>query len=201
MIGSAGLPWRNAVLITPDYMGYDISLSGGAYGRAMLVLGLLVTAGATCFLALESRGMRTTGVGLVMLAGATGLVIVLLADPRSLARRPAELPCTNPGFPPCIENVTNDGGLWLAGWGAVLAAGYGIVALLRSGGEAHSTPAAGHSPAGPSRAAPSEDFATPDERRMSDASLLAWTLVVLVIALAVYFFFEFIDIVLSHDSL
>src|SRR4029453_16698297 len=114
-------------------------------------------------------------------------------------RRPADLPCTNPGFPPCIENVTNDGGLWLAGWGAVLAAGYGIVALLRSDGER--PPEAERSPAVPSGVIPPEDFATPHERRMPDASLLAWTLVALVIALAVYFFFQFVDIVLSHDSL
>jgi hypothetical protein len=201
MIGSAGLPWRNAVLITSDYMGYDISVPGGAHGRAVLVLGLLVIAGAACFTAFGSRRVRTTAIGLVVLAGATGLVIVLLADPRSLARRPGELPCTNPGFPPCIQGVTNDGGLWLAGWGAVLAAVYGIVALLRSGGESLPTPEAGHSPASPSGAAASEDFATPHERRMSDASVLAWTLVALVIALAVYFFYQFVDIVLSHDSL
>ena len=72
----------------------------------------------------------------------------------------------------------------LGGWGAVLAACFGIVALLRPGGEAHRTPAAGRSPTIPS-ATPSEDFATPPKRRMSDAALLVLILIALVIALVV----------------
>jgi hypothetical protein len=103
MIGSAGLPWKKAILFPPDdpdYLAYDIdiSLPGGAHARAMLVPGLFVIAGAACFTALGSRWMRRTAGGLVMLAGAIGLVMVFLADPRSLARGPAELPCTNPGL-------------------------------------------------------------------------------------------------------
>jgi hypothetical protein len=33
MIGSAALPWKQAVLITAAYEGYDISLQGGAAGE------------------------------------------------------------------------------------------------------------------------------------------------------------------------
>ena len=76
----------------------------------------------------------------------------------------------------------------LAGWGAVLAAGSGIVALLRSGGQAYATPAAGRSPAVPSASSPPNDFETPPKRRMSDASSLALTLVAIVIAVVVGFF-------------
>jgi hypothetical protein len=76
----------------------------------------------------------------------------------------------------------------LGGLGAILAAGYGIVAVLRSGGEATPTHAAGRLPAVPSGANPSSDFATPPKRRMSEASLLAWTVVAIVIALVVGFF-------------
>jgi hypothetical protein len=125
------------------------------------------------------------------------------------------------GSPPCIGNVTNDGGHWLAGGGAVLADGYGYVALCRSDGEAFTTAAAGRSlavPSGADRAGPPTtphepptsggdlagwtvvDFGTPRERRMSDASLLAWTVVGLVTALAVHFFFQFVEI-MSYDTL
>jgi hypothetical protein len=79
------------------------------------------------------------------------------------------------------------GAAW-GGWGAVVAAGFGIMALLRSGGEAPRIPAAGRSPTLPSGATPSGDVATPHKRRMSDASLLAWTVVAIVITLVVGFF-------------
>jgi hypothetical protein len=148
------------------------------------VLGLFVIAGAACFTALGSRWMRATAGGLVMLASGTGLVIVLLADPRSLAREPAELPSTNPESPPCIGNVTNGGGLWLAGWGTPPATCMWPCSVRT--GRPSRLPRPGRSPAVPSGATLSGDFATPHERRMSDASLLAWTVVALVIALAVY---------------
>jgi hypothetical protein len=70
----------------------------------------------------------------------------------------------------------------------MLAAGYGIVALLRSGGEAYPTRAAGRSPAVPSGSSPPNDFETPPKRRMSDASVLALTVVAIVIAVVVGFF-------------
>ncbi len=46
MIGSAGLYWTKAVLVTPDYLGYEISDLRGADRRALLVLGLFVITGA-----------------------------------------------------------------------------------------------------------------------------------------------------------
>ena len=166
MIGSASLPWKQAVLITPAYDGYDISLPGGARGLAVLVLGLAVIAGAATFIGVESRRVRKRAGIVVAFAGAASLIVAFSADPRSLATRPAEFPCTNPGFPPCIQDVLNGAGLMLAGWGSFLALGYGIVALLRRG----EVP--------PSSAA---------EPRMSDAAVFVWTVVLLVIALAVYF--------------
>lgn len=126
---------------------------------AMLVLGLFVIAGADCFIALRSRRMRMTAGALVVLAAAAGLVIALLADSPSLSPF-LGLPCTNAPRPPCLQSVEESLCRVLGGLGAILAAGYGIVALLRSGGEATPTHAAGRSPAVPSGANPSSDFAT-----------------------------------------
>jgi hypothetical protein len=134
----------------------------GSAALTWIVLGLLVIAGAACFIALGSRRMRMMAGALVVLAAVAGLVIAL-AYPQST------------------------GAVW-GGWGAVLAAGSGIVALLRSGGEARWTSAAGRSPSVPSGATPSGDLATPHKRRMSDASLLALTVVTIVIAVGVIFF-------------
>ena len=134
----------------------------GSAAVIWIVLGLFVIAGAACFIALGSRRTRMTAGALLVIAGAAGLVIAL-ADPQST------------------------GAVW-GGWGAVLAAGSGIVALLRSSGEAHRIPAAGSSPIVTSGDTPSEDFATPYKRRMSDASLLALTVVAIVIAVGVIFF-------------
>lgn len=186
MIGSAGSAWTVATRVTPDYLNYDISELRGADKLAMLVLGLFVIAGAACFIALGSRRMRMTAGALVVLAAASGLVIALLADLPSLAGSPIELPCTIRS--PCIQSVSEGRGRVVGGLGAILAAGYGIVALLRSGGEAPPIPATERSPAVPSGPSPSSDFATPPKRRMSDASLLAWTVVAIVIALVVGFF-------------
>ena len=180
MIGSAALPWKQAVLITAAYEGYDVSLPGGARGRAMLMLGLAVIAGAATFIGADSIRLRMRAGVVVVLAGAAGLIVAFSADPRSLATRPAEFPCTNPGFPPCIQDVLNGAGLMLAGWGSVLAVSYGIVAVLRRGEIPPSTAA---------------------EPRMSDAAVFVWTVVLLVIALSVYFFFVFVSTVLTHDSL
>jgi hypothetical protein len=180
MIGSAVLPWKQAVLITAAYEGYDISLPGGARGRAMLVLGLAVIVGVATFIGADALRLRMRAGVVVVLAGAAGLIVAFSADPRSLATRPAEFPCTNPGFPPCIQGVLNGAGLMLAGWGSVLAVSYGIAAVLRRG------------------EIPSGSAAEP---RMSDAAVFVWTVVLLVIALAVYFFFVFVSTVLTHDSL
>jgi hypothetical protein len=135
----------------------------GSAGLPWTMLGLFVIAGAACFITLGSRRMRMTAGALVVLAAAAGVAIALLADPQST------------------------GYAW-GGWGAVVAAGFGIMALLRSGGEAPRIPAAGRSPTLPSGATPSGDVATPHKRRMSDASLLAWTVVAIVITLVVGFF-------------
>jgi hypothetical protein len=127
-----------------------------------IVLGLLVIAGAVCFIALGSRRMRMTAGALVVIAAAAGVVIAS-ADPQST------------------------GAAW-GGWGAVIAAGSGVVALLRSGRQSPRTPAAERSPTVPSGATPSGDLATSHKRRMSDASLLALSVVVIVIAVGVIFF-------------
>ena len=132
-----------------------------AESLAVLVLGLFVIAGAVCFLALGSRPTRMTAGALVVLAGAAGLVIAW-AGPHSI------------------------GGVW-AVCGAAVATGFGIVALLRSGGQAAGRPAAGRSPSVSSGPTASGDFATPPKRRMSDASLLALTVVAVVIVLVTGF--------------
>jgi hypothetical protein len=159
MIGSAGLSWREVVFVSSGSSRLEIGESNRADGPAMLVLGLFVIAGAACFIALRSRWKRMTAGALVVLAAAVGLVIAL-ADPHSSAAA------------------------W-GTWGAVLAAGFGIVALLRSGEEVNRTPAAG-SPTVPSGATLSRDLAL-QKRRMSDAALLGLILVALVIALVVGF--------------
>jgi len=131
--------------------------------------------------------VRVTAGGVVVLAAAAGLVIAMLADPPSFAGSPVERPCQLDHRLPCIQIIGGDGRV-LAGWGAVLAAGYGIVALLRLGGEASPTPAAGRSPTVPSGSSSPNDFETPPKRHMSDASLLALTVVAIVIAVVVGFF-------------
>jgi hypothetical protein len=134
----------------------------GSAALTWIVLGLFVIAGAVGFIALGSRRMRMTAGALVLIAAAAGLVIALV-DPNS------------------------SGAVW-GGWGAVLAAGFGIVALLRSGGKGRGTPAAGRSPTVPSEATPSGDVAMSHKRRVSDASLLALSVVAIVIAVGVVFF-------------
>jgi hypothetical protein len=183
MSGSAGSPWTVAVFVSSDYLRSDVRELNGADRLAMLVLGLFVVAGAACFIALGSRRMRMTAGTVVVLAAAAGLVIALLADSPSFSD--FELSCTNAARPTCLQSMSGGSGRLVAGFGAVLAAGYGIVALLRSGGEAHKTHATERPAAVPSGANSSSDFGTPPKRRMSDASLLAWTVVAIVIALVV----------------
>jgi hypothetical protein len=185
MIGGAALSWTKAIRVT-YFLPYEVSELNGADRIAMLVLGLSVILGAACFIALGSRRVRITAGGVVVLAAAAGLVIAMLADPPSFAGSPVERPCQFDLRLPCIQTLGGDGRV-LAGWGAVLAAGYGIVALLRSGGEAYLTSAAGPSPV-PSASSPPSDFEAPPKRRMSDASLLALTVVAIVIAVVVGFF-------------
>lgn len=181
MLGSAGLPWAEAVFVSSGQGSYNVNGLNGGDRLALLVLGLFVIAGAACFIALGSRRMRMMAGALVVLAAAAGLVIALLAEPPSLAGLGS--PCPDA---PCLQ-VSEGSGRVLAGFGASLAAGCGIVALLRSGGQADRTTAAGRSPAVPSVANPPDDFATPRTRRMSDASLLALTMVAIAIAVVVGF--------------
>jgi hypothetical protein len=54
MIGGAALTWTKAVRVT-YFVPYEISELNGAERIATLVLGLLVIAGAACFIALGSR--------------------------------------------------------------------------------------------------------------------------------------------------
>ena len=218
MIGSAG-SWAKAVFVSSDNLRYDVRELNGADRVAMLVLRLFVIAGAACFIALGSRRMRMTAGALMVLAAAAGLVIALLADSPSFSD--FELPCTNAVRPTCLQSISGGSGRLVAGLGAVLAAGYGIVALLRSGGEASPIPAterpagadSGTGRAGPPTAPQKPpmsdadlpgwtvvDFGTSHERRMTDASLLGLTVLVLVIALVVGFFVV-INVVLSNDTL
>ena len=186
MIGGAALTWTKALRVT-YFLPYEISELNGADRIATLVLGLLVIAGAACFIALGSRQVRIAAGGIVVLAAAAGLVIAMLADPPPFAGSPLERPCQLDLRLPCTQTLGGDGRV-LASWGAVLAAGNGIVALLRSGGEAHPTPAAGRPPAVPSASSPPNDFKTPPKRRMSDASVLDFTVAAIVIAVVVGFF-------------
>lgn len=198
MIGGASLSWRQAIFATPDNLRYEITELRVADRRTMLVLGLFAIAGAVCFIALRSRRNRTIAGALVVLVAAAGLIVAFRPDPNSTTEL-FDLPCTDLGRL-CVTSVGTGGGSVLAGLGAVLAGGFGIVALLRSGEGTAATTAAGRSPTVPSGATPPRDFATPHERRMSDASLLGLTLAVLVIALVVAFF-VIADYIYSHDSL
>jgi len=140
-------------------LGGAVMIGSAGPSWTILVLGLFVIAGAACFIALGSRRMRMTAGALVVVAAVAGLVIAVRADAASF--------------------------FWQA-WGAVLAAGFGIVTLVRSDREAR-IPAAGHSLTVSSGATLLGDFAAPHKRRMSDASLLAWTVVAIVIAVVVVF--------------
>jgi hypothetical protein len=210
MIGSAGLPWA-LVDVRGGIPVHDYIVPRGiasADGRAMLVLGLSVMAGAACFTALGSNRLRIGASALVALAAAAGLVIAFRANPVSFAGRslPAEVPCHDSFFPgPCPIGVGAGGGLTLARLGAIFAVGAGIVALSRSDEEALPTPAARHGvPSGAGQTGPPTapheppasgpdltgwtvvDFGTPHEGRMSDASLLGWILLVLLIGLVLF---------------
>lgn len=177
MSGSARLSWA---YVSHGYPSYVIELRD-ADRRAMLVLGLLVITGAACLITLGSRRMRMTAGALVLLASGAGLVIAFTTP----LLTGSEVRCTY--FHPCLQSVREEHGPVLAGLGAVVAACFGIVALLRSGGEALATHAAGRSPAVTSGAGPSGDLATLPERRMSDLSLLVWIVVAVVIALVAAF--------------
>jgi len=205
MVGGTGLPWA-LVHVGFGVPIHEYSVPRGIAspdGRVVLVLGLLVMAGAGCFTVLGSKRLRIGAGGLVVLAAAAGLLIAFPADPSSFAGRsfPAEVPCHDSFLPgPCPLDLDAGGGLTLARFGAILAAGAGIVALLRSGGEALPSPPAGYGvPSGAGRSEASStpepptsdaemtggtavDAGTPHERRMSDASLLGWVLVALVMA-------------------
>ena len=205
MVGGAGLPWA-VVDVRGGIPVHEYSVPWGiasADGRAVLVLGLFVMAGAACFTALGSKRLRIGAGALVVLAAAAGLMIAFPADPSSFAGRsfPTEVPCHDSFFPgPCPLDVDAGSGLTLARFGAILAAGAGIVALLRSGGEALPSPRAGYGiPSGAGRSeAPTTlepptsdaemtggtvvDAGTPHERRMSDASLLGGIVLALVSA-------------------
>ena len=185
MIGSAGIVWKEAVFRSSDYLRYDVRQLGDADRRAMLVLGPLVIVGAACFIALGSKRLRMTAGGLVVIAASAGLVIALGGDSPSLAG--LGLPCTNAPRPTCLTDINGGNGRALAGWGAGLAAGFGILALLRSGGEASATPTT-ERPGGDHSAAGRTGPATKPRRApMSDASLLGWTVLAIVIALVVGF--------------
>jgi hypothetical protein len=178
MSGGARLSWA---YLSHGYPSYAIELRD-ADRRAMLVLGLLVITGAACFITLGSRRMRMAAGALVLLASGAGLVIAFTDTPLLTG---SEVRCSY--FHPCLQSVREEHAPVLAGLGAVVAAGFGIVALLRSGGEALATHAAGRPAAVTSGAGPSGDLATPPERRMSDLSLLVWIVVAVVIALVAAF--------------
>lgn len=206
MVGGAGLPWA-LVKVGFGIPVHEYSVPRGiasADGRVVLVLGLLVMAGAACFTALGSKRLRIGAGALVVLAAAAGLLIAFPADPSSFAGRsfPAEVPCHDSFLPgPCPLDVDAGSGLTLARFGAILAAGAGIVALLRSGEQALLSPPAGYGvPSGAGRSeSPTTlepptsgaeltgqtvvDFGTRHKRRMSDASLLGRILVALIMAL------------------
>jgi hypothetical protein len=115
MIGGAALTWTKAIRVT-NFLPYEISELNGAERIATLVLGLLVIAGAACFIALGSRRVRITAGGIVVLAAAAGLVIAMLADPPSFAGSPVERPCQPVLRLPCIQTLGGDGRV-LTGWG------------------------------------------------------------------------------------
>ena len=185
MICGAALTWTKAVLITHDYSRYDVSEPHGADRTAILVLGLSVVAGAARFIVLASRRMRMTAGAFLVFAAAAGLAFALLADSLSFAGSPVGHPCQPVFRLPCISTSEGDGRV-LAGLGAGFAAGFGIVALIRSGGEAP-TGAARRLPSASSGETTSGDFARTHKRRMSDAALLGLILIAMVIALVVGF--------------
>jgi hypothetical protein len=126
-----------------------------------IVLGLFVIAGAVGFIALGSRRMRMTAGALVLIAAGAGLVIALV-DPNSSG----------------------------AAWGA----GGGPGRRLWDRGPAPFRWEGPRDPRGealadrPAEATPSGDLAMSHKRRVSDASLLALSVVAIVIALGVVFF-------------
>jgi hypothetical protein len=165
MVGGAGLP---SALVE---VGFGIPVReysvprgiASADGRAVLVLGLLVMAGASL---LHSTGIETAedrGRCPGRARPAAGLLIAFPADPPSFAGRsfPAEVPCHDSFLPgPCPLDVDAGSGLTLARFGAILAAGAGIVALLRSGEHALPSPPVGYGV--PSGAGRSEAPTTPE---------------------------------------
>ena len=126
MVGGAGLPWA-LVEVGFGMPVHEYSVPRGiasADGRAVLVLGLLVMAGAACFTALGSKRLRIGAGALVVLAAAAGLLSAFPADPPSFAGRsfPAEVPCHDSFLPgPCPLDVDAGSGLTLARFGAILA--------------------------------------------------------------------------------
>jgi hypothetical protein len=197
MIGSAGLVWKEGFFAKPNGNGYFIILRAGAYGRVMLLLGFIVIAAAATFIGVESRRIRMTAGVVVVLSGTAGLILLVLsAEPRSLASWvPARCTRSNPEDAPCIDHLANGSGAWLAGWGSIVAAGYGILALVRSRGGTPRTPVAERPVAIPSDATPTGDVATSHESPTSDTHVFGWTVVVLVIALALYSCTRFIDVI------
>jgi hypothetical protein len=147
MVGGAWLPWA-LVDVGWGVPVHEYGVPRGiasADGRAVFVLGLFVIAGTACFTALGSKRLRIGAGALVVLAAAAGLMIAFPADPSSFAGRsfPAEVPCQDSLFPgPCPLDVNAGSGLTLVRFGTILAVGFGIVALLRSGWEALPSPSA-----------------------------------------------------------
>jgi hypothetical protein len=197
MIGSAGLVWKEGFFAKPNGNGYGIILRAGAYGRVMLLLGFVVIAGAATFIGVESRPIRIAAGVVVVLAGTAGLILLVpSADPRSLASWvPARCTRSNPEDAPCIDNLANGSGAWLAGWGSVVAAGYGILALVRSRGGTPRTPVAERPAAISSHAIPPGDVASTNESPKSDTQMFGWTVLLLVIALTLYSCTRFIDVI------
>jgi hypothetical protein len=197
MIGSAGLVWKEGFFAKPNGNGYFIILRAGAYGRVMLLLGFVVVAAAATFIGVESRRIRIVAGVVVVLAGTAGLILLVpSADPRSLASWvPARCTRSNPEDAPCIDNLANGSGAWLAGWGSVVAAGYGILALVRSRGGSPRTPVAERPVAISSHAPPTGDVASTNESPKSDTQMFGWTVLLLVIALTLYSCTRFIDVI------
>jgi hypothetical protein len=197
MIGSAGLVWKEGFFAKPNGNGYFIILRAGAYGRVMQLLGFVVIAAAATFIEVESRRIRIAAGVVVVLAGTAGLILLVpSADPRSLASWvPARCTRSNPEDAPCIDNLANGSGAWLAGWGSVVAAGYGILALVRSRGGSPRTPVAERPVAISSDAPPPGDVASTNESPKSDTQMFGWTVLVLVIALTLYSCTRFIDVI------
>jgi hypothetical protein len=179
MIGSADRGWPNALVVTSGLRGrINELISVGA--QTMLVLGFVVVVGEAGFIALGPRRLRIAAGLLAVLAAAAALV-GLVADPRP------------------DPELTQVGGPPLALLGVVLAAGYGILGLLRSGSEATPVPVTDY----PADIATEEGTASPPMKRrrprMSDAQLLVWTVVAIVIAVIVGFFVS-IAIICSSPS-